>query len=129
MYSRLIKKQLWTLAEGKAIGYIESISKKGLIFKHDCIAFRETSSNLSTGNIFDISLEKSNIEKNWLEEIMKNKISVCIDFNTQLFSFPTFGNIIKQDYVTNITILRDEVITISKTENKKDYSHQNLKCE
>ena len=45
---------------------------------------------------------------------MKNKISICIDFNTQLFSFPTHGNITYQIYVSNITILGDEVITITK---------------
>ena len=64
MCSRLIKKQFWTLSKRKAIGFIEGIANTSFIFKNDSIKFREISSNISNGNVIDVSLEKTDFEKN-----------------------------------------------------------------
>jgi hypothetical protein len=117
MLSRLGKnnttrKNLWTLAEGKTIGYIENVLKEGIVFKNECIYFRETSSNLSNGQVINISTTKCSTDKELLQKFMMNKTQICVDFHCQLFSFPTHGTSIGQNYATKIEPIGVEVITV-----------------
>lgn len=104
----------WTLSRQKIIGYIESVGSQGLIFTNDFIMFRETSSNLSHGNIFNVSIEKCNNDKQQLTEYMNSRTHVCVECNQQLFSNPTKGNITEQIFATQIYPLEDEILNVSQ---------------
>ena len=49
-------RQFWNLCRGKSIGFIESVYKAGWIIQTEYASFRETSSNLSNGDVREISI-------------------------------------------------------------------------
>ena len=109
-------RNFWTLAEGRSIGYIENVGKAGIFFTNKVIKFRETSSNLSNGEVFELSTEKLN--KNScppLHEIMYKKKPVYVEYNEELFGFPWNGETSGPTYVTKIGLIDDEIININNT--------------
>jgi hypothetical protein len=104
-----LRRKFWTIANGKTIGYIESISSEGFFFKHPCIYFRQSSSNLSNTNIFLINvIDCNNIDK--LQRYMIKRKPVCIEFNSQWISSPNRGFMFGQNYATNIEPLDNLLI-------------------
>lgn len=108
-----LKRTFWTLAEGKSIGFIESIYKAGIIFPTDFITFRETSSNISSGDIHKFSISKLSIDdRKQLERSMYNKTPVCVDFSNHLIGSPLKGVIEYPSYMNKCVNLDEEKINI-----------------
>lgn len=110
---QITNRTFWTVSRGQAIGYIENvISSNGFIFKNPCIYFRETSSNLSNGQMIEISTVDIK-DTAILMSYMKKRKPVCVTFNLQFFSSPTRGHIIGQNYATEIEEIKDENINVT----------------
>lgn len=79
-------RKLWTISQGKDIGYIESVKKTGFFWKHNEILFRHTSSNLANGVLFNISLHYmiSNPKLSNLSKFMNDRKPVIINYNQQV---------------------------------------------
>jgi hypothetical protein len=113
---RIQRRNFWTVSRASVIGYIEAVGSNGFIFENDCINFRETSSNLSTGSVLNVSMTDCNIDKNVLKSLMNKKIPVNVCINQQLLSIPTRGEIVGQIYAEQIEPIENEIIS-TKREN------------
>jgi hypothetical protein len=109
-----ISRKFWTLSEGKSIGYIESVNKGGIFWKHDQVSFRNTSSNLATGEVVSLSINKDKHDDNNLIKYMNNRVPVIIKYNEQLFSFPWKNNILGGSFIVDIKECKDELLHIKK---------------
>jgi hypothetical protein len=113
------KRAFWTLSKGKKIGYIESVYKSGLLFSTDFITFRETSSDLSSGDVIKLSTSKFLIKNKelWLlDKIMHGKKPICIEYSLELYGSPLVGDFARPFYLNSIDILGVELINIRKNE-------------
>lgn len=105
--------KLWTLSQIESIGYIESVGEIGIIFKHPVISFRETSSNLSTGDVYLISTVHHTQSTDVLKKYMAQRMPVSIKMNDQLFSLPTKGFLMGTRFSESIHPIDTENITIN----------------
>ena len=111
------KNHFWTIAHGKTIGFIESMYVEGMVFPCDFINFRETSSNLSSGEIKQISIGTLSREQKYLlEKNMKNRNFICVNTALHLFGSPNIGKMTFPIYLNEFTILGDEVICVKAEE-------------
>jgi hypothetical protein len=87
------KRNLWTLIEGKSIGFIEAKYRKGFFIQADYITYCETSSNITSNYSTQISIGNLPLEKkNMINNIMNKKKLVSIDFSGKLFGSPFKGD-------------------------------------
>src|SRR5437899_1185765 len=102
----------WTYTKGEAIGYIESVHKTGLIFTNQAIRFRETSSNLSTGNPieFGLDVKLGAIEK--AKKYMIQKVPVKVTFYLDVIGSPFRADFLDHKYISNIVSLDEEIINV-----------------
>lgn len=109
----------WTTSKGKTIGYIEGVGVNGLFFTNPSIAFRETSSNLSTGKWYNMSIiDISDINDiNVISMSIMNRTPVCVTYNTQAYSLPTRGRICDQIYVTKVEPFDSDELYVTKGSN------------
>jgi hypothetical protein len=109
--SRIIKRQLWNLSKGKSIGFIESNYKNGYFIKTEKITFRQTSSNLSNGEVIELSVEKLPHQyRDEIESFMTRKIPVYLEFSIDLCGSPMKGPISNPYYADKILPLSNEVV-------------------
>lgn len=112
----MIRRTFWCLSKGKSIGFIESVHKSGILFSTDYVNIRETSSNLSNGNVMEVSVSKLPYDKmNKLDYYMNNKIPVCVHFSRHLIGSPLKGEIITPQYIEDITPLSEETLHVRGT--------------
>jgi len=95
-------KKIWTTAQGSSIGYLESLGTVGIIFTHNFVNFRQTSSNLAHGVPSQLSTYYVNVNEEYIQQLINDKRHVCIEFNEQMFCLPTRGYIFGQLFVTAI---------------------------
>lgn len=112
-FKHVIKRNFWTVAKGDAIGYIENVGHNGTFINNPMIYFRETSSNLSNGEVFNVSTVDLHQSEETLRKYMRDRKPVYVKYNQQLFSFPTRGNILEQYFATEIVQIGDENVTVS----------------
>ena len=112
-----ISRKFWTLSEGKDIGYIESVNKTGLFWRHDQVLFRNTSSNLSNGTVISLSINKYN--KDNLIKYMNNRVPVIIKYNQQILSVPWNNDILKGSFIVDIEECKDELLHINKNDQRR----------
>jgi hypothetical protein len=111
------KNRFWTISHGKTIGFIESMYVEGMVFPCDFINFRETSSNLSSGEIKQISIGTLSREQKYLlEKNMKNRNFICVNTALHLLGSPNIGKMTFPIYLNDFTILGDEVICVKADE-------------
>jgi hypothetical protein len=68
---------------------LKVFTKGGVLIQTDFASFRETSSNLSNGNVIEFSITKlAPNEKKILEDAMYKKIPVTIEFSKELIGSP-----------------------------------------
>jgi len=107
------KRNLWTLAEGKSIGFIEAKYRVGFFIQVDYITYRETSSNFSSNISTELSIGKLSLEKkNMINDIMNKKKPVSIDFSNELYGSPFKGDFFFPSYVEEFTILDEEILNV-----------------
>ena len=116
MNKNMIKmsRKFWTLSEGKRIGYIESVNKYGVFWKHEQVLFRNTSSNLATGEVYKLSLAYLNINNDNLNKYMNNRVPVIITYNQQFFSVPWKNYTLEGSFILDIKECKDELLHIKK---------------
>jgi len=107
---KIINRNLFTLVEGKSIGYIDSVYKSGIIFSTNYIQYYEPNSKLSKLSTNKIHPDK--IKK--LEYYMNRKIPICIDFSIHLFGSPLKGDVLFSYYIEDINLLNEEIINIKE---------------
>ena len=107
-------RKFWTLSEGKCIGYIETVSECGFFWKHDQVSFRNTSSNLATGEVVSLSIHNQQHNHDNLIKFMNNRVPVIIKYNEQLFSVPWKNDILGGAFIVDIKECKDELLHIKK---------------
>ena len=103
----------WNLCNGKSIGFIESVYKGGVFFQTEFASFRETSSNLSNGDVRELSISYlSKDDRELLDRALNKKIPVMIHFSKDLIGSPFKGDLLESQYIHSLKILNDETINI-----------------
>jgi len=112
----IITRNYWNIGKGKSIGFIECIYKSGYLIQTDYVSFRETSSNMATGEVIEFSTAKLSPEgKKTLDDVLSKRIPVMIDRSLDLFGSPLSGDIYLPRYIHNVKVLRDEKINVDIT--------------
>jgi hypothetical protein len=113
-------RKFWTLSKGKSIGFIESTFQSGLIFSTDFINFRETSSNLSSGNSVQISTSKLTPEERLkIEAFMIKKLPVSVEYSRHFLGSPLNGLTLEPLYLHSSKSLIEETINITVAKGSK----------
>ena len=113
MANKIVRRNFWNLCRGKSIGFIESVYRGGVLIQTDFTSFRETSSNLSNGNVIEFSISKlAPNEKKILEDAMYKKIPVTIEFSKELIGSPFKGDLFECRYMNSVKLLNDEVVNV-----------------
>lgn len=109
----LQNRKFWNLSNGKSIGFIESVYRGGLFIHSDFASFRETSSNLSNGDVREFSITKlSKEDREKLDYVLSKKIPVEIKFSKDMFGSPFKGDVTEPSYIHSIKLLGDEKINV-----------------
>lgn len=110
--NKLKSRTFWTVGKEKMCGYIESVGNGGLFFKHDQIKFKNTSSNLSRGEISYLSLYNSKIKKERLIDLMNRRKPINISITQQFFCAPWKNNILGGMYLCDVKEIKEEKINV-----------------
>jgi hypothetical protein len=107
------KRTFWNLCNGKSIGFIESVYKAGVFIQTEFASFRETSSNLSNGDVRELSISYlSKEDRELLDKVLDKKIPVMIHFSKDMFGSPFKGDLLESRYIHSIKILNDETLNV-----------------
>ena len=105
--------KFWNLSNGKSIGFIESVYRGGLFIHSDFASFRETSSNLATGEAREFSITKlSKEDREKLDYVLSKKIPVEIKFSKDFLGSPFRGDLMEPRYIHSLKLLGDEKINV-----------------
>lgn len=110
----IIKRGFWTLNKGNSIGYVEGISKRGIIFKHKNMNFRQTSSNVAHGEVFYLAIPEW-LSESILKEAMDRTKQVKIQFKTDVIGSPLKGEICGPNYLLDVEILDNGTVNVPTT--------------
>jgi hypothetical protein len=88
----ILKRHFWTIKKGISTGYVETFGKVGVIFTHDDVKFRNTSSNIAHGSVANYSIDRlSNEKKEKLREMMLTRKPINVMWKQDVIGNPIYG--------------------------------------
>ena len=120
------KRQFWNLCRGRSIGFVESIYKGGVLIQTEFASFRETSSNLSNGEVREFSISKlPDYDRRLLENCLKTKTPIMVEWSKELIGSPFKGDVLECRYLDGVDELTNETINVTPNMDEMKRRRQN----